>query len=123
MTNTCTGYISLDNSIRTIIIWMDLINDIQCTMYNVQCTMYNAQCTMYKTNLVLKQIASTQTDFLPKHKLLLCGYAVLKLYRTVCYIINCAKDWNGIIHFTCDLQNILYWSVVFHVPRIVCVNS
>ena len=39
--------------------------------------------TMYKTKLVLKQIltvASTQTDFLPKHKLLLCGYAVLKLY-------------------------------------------
>ena len=46
--------------------------------------------TMYKTKLVLKQIASNRTDFLPKHKLLLCGYAVLKLYRTVCYIINCA---------------------------------
>ena len=64
--------------------------------------------TMYKTKLVLKQIASTQTDFLLQHKLFLCGYAVLKLYRTVCYIINCAQDWNGIIHFTRDLQNILY---------------
>jgi hypothetical protein len=76
---------------------------------------------MYKTKLVLKQIASTQTDFVPQHKLFLCGYAVLKLYRTVCYIINCAQDRNGIIHFTRDLQNILYWSVVSHVPRIVCI--
>ena len=57
--------------------------------------------TMYKTKLVLKQIASTQTDFLPQHKLFLCGYAVLKLYRTVCYIIksiNCAQDWNYTVH-------------------------
>ena len=32
--------------------------------------------TMYK----LQNQTCTQTDFLPKHKLLLCGYAVLKLY-------------------------------------------
>ena len=46
--------------------------------------------TMFKTKLV---IPSTQTDFLPQHKLFLCGYAVLN--RTVRYIdINCAQDWN-----------------------------
>ena len=45
--------------------------------------------TMYKTKLV---IPSTQTDFLPQHKLFLCGYAVLN--RTVWYIINCTQDWN-----------------------------
>ena len=43
--------------------------------------------TMYKTKLV---IPSTQTDFLPQHKLFLCGYAVLN--RTVLYIINCGRD-------------------------------
>ena len=71
--------------------------------------------TIYKTRLVLKGIASTQTDFLPQHKLFLCGYAVLKLYRTVCYIINCAQDWNWIIHFTCDLQKFStdQWSSMF----------
>ena len=65
---------------------------------------------MYKTKLV---IPSTQTDILPQHKLFLCGYAVLN--RTVWYIINCAQDWNGIIYFTHDLQNILYYSVVFDI--------
>ena len=45
--------------------------------------------TIYKTKLV---IPSTQTDVLPQYKLFLCGYAVLN--RTVCYIINCALDWN-----------------------------
>ena len=30
---------------------------------------------MYKTKLVMP---STQTDFLPQHKLFLCGYTVLK---------------------------------------------
>jgi hypothetical protein len=30
--------------------------------------------------IVLKSIASTQMDFLPQHKLFLCGYAALKLY-------------------------------------------
>jgi hypothetical protein len=83
--------------------------------------------TIYKTKLV---IPSTQTDVLPQHKLFLCGYAVLN--RTVWYIINCALDWNWIIYFTHDLQNILYtiqWSSIYdwlfatvmHVPRIVCV--
>ena len=42
---------------------------------------------VHKTKLV---IPSTQTDILPQHKLLLCGYAALN--RTVCYIINCAQD-------------------------------
>jgi hypothetical protein len=61
---------------------------------------------MYKTKLV---IPSTQTDIPPQQKLY--GYAVLN--RTVWYIINCAQDWNWIIYFTHDLQNILYYSVVF----------
>jgi hypothetical protein len=86
--------------------------------------------TMYKTKLV---IPSTQTDFLQQHKLFLCGYAVLNW--TVWYIINCvcAHNWNWIIYFTHDLQNILYYSVIFdifsidlfatvmHVSQIVCV--
>jgi hypothetical protein len=37
------------------------------------------------------------------------------LYWTVWYVINCAQDWNWIIHFTHDLHNILYCSVVFDV--------
>ena len=61
--------------------------------------------TMYKTKLV---IPSTQTDILPQYKLFLCGYAELNC--TVWYIINCAQGWNGIIYFTHDLQNILYYS-------------
>jgi hypothetical protein len=66
---------------------------------------------MYKTKLV---IPSSQTDILRQHKLFLCGYAVLN--QTVWYIINCAQDWNWInIYFTHDLQNILYYSVVFNI--------
>ena len=56
--------------------------------------------TMYKTKLVLKQIASTQTDFLPKHKLLLCGYAVLKLYRTVCLATSLTVHRTGMELYT-----------------------
>jgi hypothetical protein len=66
--------------------------------------------TMYKTKLV---IPSTEKDFLQQHKLFLCGYAVLN--RTVWYIISCAHDWNCIIYFTHDLQNILYYSVFFDI--------
>jgi hypothetical protein len=62
---------------------------------------------MYKTKLV---IPSTQTDILPQHKLFMCGYAVLT--RTVWYIIDCAQDWNWIIYFTQDLQNIPYYSTI-----------
>jgi hypothetical protein len=60
--------------------------------------------TMYKTKLV---IHSTQTDNLPQHD---C-FCVNVLY--VWYIINCAQNWNLIIYFTYDLQNILNYSVVF----------
>ena len=54
---------------------MDQINGTQCTKLNLW-------------YLLL------QTDILPRHKLFLCGYAVLN--RTVWYIINCAQDWNCI---------------------------
>jgi hypothetical protein len=65
---------------------------------------------MYKTKLV---IPSTQTDIPPQHKVFLCGYAVLNW--TAWYIINCAQDWNWIVYFTHDLQNILYYSVIFDI--------
>jgi hypothetical protein len=65
---------------------------------------------MYKTKLV---IPFTQTDILPQHKLFLCGYSVVKPNSVLyCYIINCAQDWNWIIHSTHDFQTILYYSVV-----------
>ena len=32
---------------------------------------------------------------------------------TVSYIINCVQDWNWIIYYTYDLQNILQYSVFF----------
>ena len=64
---------------------------------------------MYKTKLV---IPSTQTDILPQHKLFLCGYAVLN--QTVWYI-SLTVHRIGIIYFTHDLQNILYYSVVFDI--------
>jgi hypothetical protein len=54
----------------------------------------------------------TQTDsfysngFSPKTQIVFVWIdAVLKLYRIVCYIIKCGQDWNGIIQFTRDLQN------------------
>ena len=58
----------------------------------------NGTQLIYKTKLV---IPSTQTDFLPQHKLFLCGYS--ELNRTLRHIINCAQDWNIIIFFTHDL--------------------
>jgi hypothetical protein len=73
---------------------------------------------MYKTELV---IPSTQTDILPQHKLFLCGYVVLN--RTVWYIINCAQDWNWIIYFIHDLQNILNFSVVFDIWLNLCYSD
>jgi hypothetical protein len=74
---------------------------------------------MYKTKLV---IPSTQTDILPQHKLFLCGYAVLIINRTVWYIII-LQDWNWIIYFTHDLQNILYYSVVFDIWFTLCYSN
>ena len=65
--------------------------------------------TMYKTKLV---IPSTQTDNLPQHNCF-CVNVLYVLNRTVWYIINCAQNWNLIIYFTHDLQNILNYSVVF----------
>jgi hypothetical protein len=65
--------------------------------------------TMYKTKLV---IPSTQTDNLPEHNCF-CVNVRYVLNRTVWYIINCAQNWNWIIYFTHDLQDILNYSMVF----------
>ena len=65
--------------------------------------------TMYKTKLV---IPSTQTDNLPEHNCF-CVNVLYVLNRTVWYIINCAQNWNWIIYFTHDLQDILNYSMVF----------
>ena len=65
--------------------------------------------TKYKTKLV---IPSTQTDNLPEHNCF-CVNVLYVLNRTVWYIINCAQNWNWIIYFTHDLQDILNYSMVF----------
>jgi hypothetical protein len=65
--------------------------------------------TMYKTKLV---IPSTQTDNVPEHNCF-CVNVLYVLNRTVWYIINCAQNWNWIIYFTHDLQDILNYSMVF----------
>ena len=64
----------------------------------------------YRTKLA---IPSTQTYNLPQHNWF-CVNVLYVLNRTVWYIINCAQNWNLIIYFTHDLQNILNYSLVFN---------
>jgi hypothetical protein len=116
MMNKCTGY-WLHNFVKTTHLqdsltkFISMDNNLTATIIILYGWIRSMAHHMYKTKLV---IPSTQTDIPPQHKLFLCGYAVLN--RTVCYIINCAQDWNWIIYFTHDLQNILYYySVVFDI--------
>ena len=96
MMNKCTGY-WLDNFVRTTHLqdktilpkFISMENNLTATIIILYGWIRSMAHNMYKTKLV---IPSTETDFLPQHKLFLCGYAVLN--QTVWYIINCAQDWN-----------------------------
>jgi hypothetical protein len=63
--------------------WISMENNLTATMNNHILGYMDGSDqwhTVYKTKLV---IPSTQTDFLPQHKLFLCGYAVLKTEQCV----------------------------------------
>jgi hypothetical protein len=127
MMNTCTdvldiGWIILSEqpTCQTILPkFISMENNLTATIIIYYMDGSDQWHTTYKTKLV---IPSNQTDILPQHKVFLCGYA--ELNRTVWYIfINWAQDWNWIIYFTQDLQNILYYSVLFDIWLTLCYSN
>jgi hypothetical protein len=86
MMNKCTGYL-LDNFVRTTI-WKTSLPKFTSMENNLTATII----IYYIIYIWIWSIPSTQTNFIPQHKLFLCGYAVLNW--TVWYIINWAQGWN-----------------------------